>query len=87
MKSAFELAMERLGGTKSYSDEQMAALAEISRKYDAKRAEATLGADERIKKAKGDKLKIDEIRTQLSVDLKKIAEKEDAEKSAVRGKK
>jgi uncharacterized protein YecT (DUF1311 family) len=49
MKTAYELAMERLekdsGTTKKLSDAQRARIAEIDKKYDAKVAEARLKLD------------------------------------------
>lgn len=44
MKSAFELAMERLGGSplREYTAEQKEQLAEIDRKYDAQVAQVRL---------------------------------------------
>ena len=84
MKSAYEIATEKLGDVKTYTDAQKAALNEISSKYEARRAELSLGGEERIKAAAGDILKIDAIRAELSLDLKKLQEKEEREKAEVR---
>ena len=55
MKSAFELAMERLGGNiKQYSNEQKEQLADIGKLYDAKIAQAKFAAADRLKKAGND---------------------------------
>lgn len=52
MKSAYELAMERMGASlNEYSDEQKEQMAEIDRKYDALVAEAKLNARRRAMEA------------------------------------
>ena len=84
MKSAYEIAMEKLGTVKTYTAAQKAALNKISIKYEAKRAELTLGGEERIKEAAGDIFKIDAIRDEISRDLKKLQEKEERDKAEVR---
>ena len=62
MKTAFDLAMERLGEPiKELSDKQKAAINEIESKYKAKSAEAELAKDERTVKANGDIQQIDQI--------------------------
>jgi hypothetical protein len=50
MKSAYELAVARLGRTKTYTAEQKEQLAEIDRVYEAKIAEAKLAAEDRLRK-------------------------------------
>jgi hypothetical protein len=84
IKSAYDLAMERLGGTKDYSEEQKARLAEIDKVYDAKTAEARLGAEARMKEAAGDPGKVDEIQKELAADLGRLEEKREREKDKVR---
>ena len=84
MKSAYELAMERLGGTKEYTPEQKAKLAEIDSLYDAKEAETRIGADNKLRDAGGDVTKQEEIRDELKRDLIRLKEKREKEKDAVR---
>ncbi len=84
MKSAYELAMEKLGDVKSYTEAEKEALAEIGRKYEAKRAQLTMGGEDRVKDAAGDAFKIDEIRDEISRDLVKLQEKEEREKADIR---
>jgi hypothetical protein len=84
MKSSFELAMEKLGGTTSYTSQQMDAFAEIDRRYAAKRAELSLSTDERIQRAEAIGSTTDDIRDELSRELTKLAEKKAADKAAVR---
>ena len=84
MKSAYELAMERLGGTAQYSDEVKARLAEIDRRYDARKAEARIACDDRVRKTNGDAEKIDAARADLARELARLDEKREAEKESVR---
>jgi hypothetical protein len=85
MKSAYELAMERMEAPREYSDEQKKQLAEIDSRYEAKEAEARMGADQKIKEAMQDTLAKDAAREELARDLSRIAEKQEAEKDKVRG--
>jgi hypothetical protein len=84
MKSAYELAMERLGGTHEYTDEQRDRLAEIDRRHDAKKAEATLAADRDRESAAGDAARLDEIQAELARDLPRIEENRESDKAVVR---
>ena len=84
MKSAYELAMEKLGKPHEYTDEQKAQLAEIDSLYESKKAEAKLGADEKLKSAAMDPAKQDEIREHLAHDLKRFDEQREAEKEKIR---
>ncbi|MDE0839167.1 MAG: hypothetical protein OSB41_08950 [Kiritimatiellae bacterium] len=84
MKSSFELAMEKLGGATSYTPQQMDAFAEIDRRYAAKRAELNLSTEDRVRSAEAIGSTTDDIREQLSRELTKLAEKEAADKAAVR---
>jgi len=84
MKSAYELAMERLGGTHEYTDEQRDRLAEIDRRHDAKKAEATLAADRDRESAADDPAKLDEIQSELTRTLQRIEETRESDKAAVR---
>lgn len=85
MKSAYEIAMEKLqassGPSKSLTDEQKARIAEIDTKYDAKAAETKLGYDEKLSGVPY--AEVEEIRKELSVELARIEEKRESEKEAV----
>ena len=85
MKSAFELAMERLGGPiKQYTDEQKQQLAEIDRVYEAKIAQAKFAAASRKEKAEGDLEKLKQIQEDMSVEIASLEEKRDHEKERLR---
>jgi hypothetical protein len=92
MKTAFELAMERMGGVKTYSEEQKKKLAEIDRIFDAEAAQAKFRADDRLKKA-GDettdegKAKADQARSELADELARIERKREKKKEEVRAQK
>lgn len=85
MKTAYELAMERLGGTHEYTEDKKSLFAEVDSRYDAKIAEARLGADERLANALGDPEKTDEIRRRLAADINRLQDKREAEKQKIRG--
>ncbi|OGV62806.1 MAG: hypothetical protein A2498_02660 [Lentisphaerae bacterium RIFOXYC12_FULL_60_16] len=88
MKSAYELAMERLGGSRSYTNGQKQQMAEIDRKYEARLAEARLRAEDHFRKLgpvtaeTADQEKT--IRENLARDVTKLEQKREAEKEAVR---
>ena len=84
MKSAYELAMERLGGEKTYSVEQKKQFAEIDGKYEAKRVEAKFAADKQLAEAGADPARQDEIREELARELRRLDEKREAEKDRIR---
>ena len=84
MKTAYELAMERLGGTKSYSREKKQKLSEIDKVYAARKAEIRLRADEDLAKAADDSENQDRIREEAARELARLAEKHEAEKEKVR---
>ena len=81
MKSAYELAMERMGGTHEYSDQKKKQFAEIDSRYDSQEAQAKLQADERLHKEDGDP---DEIKQELAHDLARLRTKREAEKNKIR---
>ena len=86
MKSAFDLAMERLGEPiQELSDEQKAAIAEIESKCKAKIAEAELARDERIAKANGDFQKIEQIKEDFTVEFASINSRRERDKKQIRG--
>ena len=85
MKSAFELAMERLGGpVKHYTDEQKQQLAEIDKVFEAKIAQAKFAAADRKQKAEGDLEKLKQIQDDMVVELASLEEKREAEKERLR---
>ncbi|MFC1453032.1 hypothetical protein ACFLSJ_06760 [Verrucomicrobiota bacterium] len=84
MKTAFELAMERLGDAKSYTDGQKKRLADIDSVYEAKKAEARLGAEERLRAVEERSDEADKIRGELACDLDRLERKREAEKDKVR---
>ena len=85
MKSAFELAMERLGGgLRTYTDEQKEELAEIDRVYDAKAAQARFSAKSRLAEARGDSEAADRVAQDLAVEIASIESKRERKKEALR---
>jgi hypothetical protein len=91
MKSAYELAMERLNKTSptvKLTDKQKQELAEIDSKYAAKFAERELFLKEEMQKAvaKGDFEALEQLEKQLLSDRKSIkAEKEEKKEKARKG--
>jgi hypothetical protein len=89
MKSAYELAMERLQRTApslSLTEEQKKQLAEIDSKYRAKIAEKELFLTDQIRKAQTQG-KVDEIGSlekQLASDVRRLQEECDAAKEKLR---
>jgi hypothetical protein len=89
MKSAYELAMERLQKTApslSLTEEQKKALAEIDSKYRAKIAEKELFLRDQIRKAQtqGKVDEIDSLEKQLASDVRRLGEECDAAKEKLR---
>lgn len=85
MKTAYELAIERLGGTdKPLTEAQKEKLAEIDREIDAKVAETRIRSDAELKAADGDADKEKELREQLAEDLARLEDKRETAKNAVR---
>ena len=93
MKSAYELAMERLAksdpSTGSLKPEQKARLAEIDRIYQGKIAEREIFLKEQLQAAlAGRKLEeADKLRQQISSEKAKLEEEREDEKERVRRKK
>ncbi len=86
MKSAYELAMERLGGGgREYTAEQKEKLAEIDRIYDAKAAQAKLSAQDRLKRAGNDPEARKKIADDLAVELASCEGIRELEKKKIRG--
>lgn len=88
MKSAYELAMERLGdsGASNLSDAQKAELGEIDEKYRAKVAEREVFLNGLIAEAtaQANYIEIAQIKEQLARETAKFREQCEAEKEKVR---
>ena len=86
MKSAYELAMERLertsGPTKKLTDAQKSAIAEIEQKYDAKLAEVRLGFEAKMKAAPS-AAELAQRQTELAGEVERLEGKREAEKEAI----
>ena len=90
MKSALELAMERLekqAPTVRLTDEQKATLAEIDDNYRAKIAEREVFLAAQIEgaRAKGDREGMEAIQTQLGRERRRLEEEREAKKAKARG--
>ena len=85
MKSAYELAMERLeqesGPTRKLSDEQKARIAEIDRKYDAKIAEQKLVHEGKLAAAESLE-QVNELKAALAETVASLEAHRDKEKEA-----
>ena len=85
MKSAYELAMERMeaesGPTKKLTEEEKAKLAEINAKYDARVAEAKLSRDSKIAEVLPEAR--DALQAEMSQELANLEEKREREISEV----
>ena len=89
MKSAYELAMERLqqaSPSLSLTEEQKKELAEIDSKYRAKIAEKELFLKDQIRKAQteGKADDIDSLEKQLASDVRRLQEECEAAKAKLR---
>jgi hypothetical protein len=89
MKSAYELAMERLQKTSpslSLTDEQKKELAELDSKYQAKIAEKELFLNEQIRKAQaeGKVEEIESLQRQLVSEVRRLQEECEAKKEKLR---
>ena len=89
MKSAYELAMERLNKTAptiKLTDKQKQELAEIDSKYAAKIAERELLVRDELKKAmeKGDMEAMEQLEKQLVSDRKSLDAEKEEKKEKVR---
>ena len=89
MKSAYELAMERLqkaSPSLSLNEEQKKQLSEIDSKYRAKIAEKELFLRDRIRKAQseGKVEDIDSLEKQLASDIRRLGEECEAAKEKLR---
>ncbi|MDK3161899.1 hypothetical protein QPK87_35915 [Kamptonema cortianum] len=89
MKSAYELAMERLQKSKpsvKLNDEQKKQIAEVDSLYKSKIAEREVYLQELIAKAsmKGDSLEVGELKKQLAGERKKFEEEAEEKKEKIR---
>lgn len=90
MKSAYELAMERLEKkepTKKLSEEQKARIAEINSLYGSKIAEKEtfLQGEMAKEKVKGDLLAVEQLQDQLARELRRLHTEWEEKKAAVHG--
>ncbi len=86
MKSAYELAMERLEKatpSKALTDNQKQKLAEVDAKYQAKLAEKEVFLHEQLEKTQ-DPVEREQIEHQLVSEKARLAEEREAEKDKVR---
>lgn len=84
MKSAYELAMERLGGeSKELTEEQKSALADIDSRMKAKTAETEIMFDQQLE-AEVDPAKAGFIQQTRQQQIAKIKDEAEAEKEQVR---
>jgi hypothetical protein len=89
MKTAYELAMERLNKnapTVKLSDAQKKELAELDSKYAAKVAEREIALNSEIAKVAGDVAKEESLRERLITDRKKLQAELEDKKEQVRAK-
>jgi hypothetical protein len=89
MKSAYELAMDRLqkaSPSLSLTEEQKKELAEIDSKYRAKIAEKELFLNERIRKAQaeGKVEEVESLEKQLASEIRRLHEECEAKKEKLR---
>jgi hypothetical protein len=89
MKSAYELAMERLqkaSPSLSLSDEQKKELAELESKYRAKIAEKELFLKDQIRKAQGESKfeDVESFEKQLASEIRRLEAECDAKKEKLR---
>lgn len=86
MKSAYELAMERLekssGPTRKLSDEQKGRIAEIDKKYAARAAELKLSLEQKMSAAASAEEQA-QLQEQLTEEMRTLEGQRDREKDAV----
>ncbi len=85
MKSAFELAMERLGGAvQQFTAEQKEQLSEVERLYEAKIAQARFEAQARLETCQNDPEKVQQVQADLAVEIRSIEIRRDRKKEELR---
>lgn len=86
MKSAYELAMERMakesGPSKKLSSEQKTAIQEIEKKYEARIAETRLQYDARLNAVQS-AAELEQVRVEMAAALRALEEKRNGEKDSV----
>jgi superfamily I DNA and/or RNA helicase len=86
MKSAYELAMERLektsGPAKKLNDEQRAEIAQIEKLYEARIAETRLDFDQKVSAA-ASVVELEELQQQLGQKISELEQERDQKKEAV----
>ena len=90
MKSAYELAMERLekqSPSSKLTDDQRAQLAEIDSLYKSKMAEKELLLSDqiRLERAAGKTSEVEKLQQQLASELRRLTEERESKKENVRG--
>ncbi|MFP4070185.1 MAG: hypothetical protein ACLFVC_08405 [Opitutales bacterium] len=92
MKSAYELAMERLAkedpaAGKPLSDAQKAELAQIDERFKAKKAERKIFLDQQLAKARAaqNREEIQQIERQITDEMTRLEAEKEAAKDRVRG--
>ena len=86
MKSAYELAMERMGGSdQSLSDEQKKAISEIDAKYKAKIAEKKIFLEKSISEAmqSGAEETVQKLRQQVAEEITSLENKAERKKESI----
>lgn len=88
LKSAWELAMERMGGDESssrnLSDAQKNDMARIDQTAKAKIAEIEIMAKSRVAEADSDPEAVEKVVAEKNADIKRIQEKAELEKEKIR---
>jgi hypothetical protein len=87
MKSAYELAMERLEAkspTQKLTDTQRAEIAEIDSLFQSKIAERRLLIDSEITNSNGNPMEIEALKKQLSSEIRRLEEEAESRKEQVR---
>ena len=85
MKSAFELAMERLGGgARQYTAKQKEQFNEIDREFDARLAQMKLQAQSDRLKVADDAEKLKEFDDRLAEDIRRLEAKREDKKESLR---
>lgn len=88
MKSAYELAMERLEKESpsgpALTDEKKAQLAEIDNKIEAKIAERKILGENELKQTMGNPAEIQVVKARMQEDLRRLEADREEQKDAVR---
>jgi hypothetical protein len=85
MKSAYELAMKRLGGKmRIYSAEQKEQLADVDRLYASKIVQAKFDAEARTRDAGTDAEKLKQIAEDLAAEVRSLEGKRERKKEGLR---